>query len=292
MVTKSVPLTNEDLAKTGAFKRVDSSFRNFIAPDTEFPPEAGRYHLYISYACPWAHRCAIVRQMKGLQNVIGMTVVHPTWSRTRPQDENDQHCGWRFVSKGEALTSPSGFGSFAFEDTSEDPLHPSEVTFVRDLYDISGDTLGRYSVPILWCKKSNRIVNNESSEIIKMLNSEFDKFAENPKLDLAPTDLQPQMTEIDSWTYEGINNGVYKCGFATIQQAYNEASVNLFKHLDKLEDHLSRSKFAVGNSITLSDVRLFVTLIRFDEVYVVYFKCDKRKISEYPNILRYMRDLW
>lgn len=172
-----------------------------------------------------------------------------------------------------------------------DPNNPS-VRFVRDLYEISNDTLGKYSVPVLWDTKTKTIVNNESSEIITMFNSAFNQFAKYPELDLAPTSLDQAMKDVDSWVYEGINNGVYKCGFAQSQEAYDEAVQNLFENLDRLEALLDSNKFLTGNTLTFSDVRLFMTLIRFDEVYVVYFKCDKKKISEYSNIMRYLRELW
>jgi putative glutathione S-transferase len=172
-----------------------------------------------------------------------------------------------------------------------DPNNPS-VRFVRDLYELSSDTLGKYSVPVLWDTKTKTIVNNESSEIIVMFNSAFNQFAKNPELDLAPTALDQVMKDVDSWIYEGINNGVYKCGFAQSQEAYDDAIENLFKNLDRLEALLGTKKFVTGDTLTFSDVRLFMTLIRFDEVYVVYFKCDRKKISEYSNIMRYLRDLW
>ena len=197
----------------GQYVRPASSFRKFISADSEeFKPEAGRYHLYIQWACPWANRCAMVRKMKGLENVIGMTVVHPTWARTRPDDEKDTHCGWQFGEPGVPVVSVSGNGSFAFDDVTPDPYCGAK--YIRDLYDKSGGTEGRYSVPIIWDTKTSQIVNNESSEIIVMLNSAFNDIAENPNLDLAPAALKAQMDEVDPWIYDGINNGVYKCGFA------------------------------------------------------------------------------
>jgi len=159
---------------------------------------------------------------------------------------------------------------------------------VRDLYELSNDTSGKYSVPVLWDKKTKTIVNNESSEIILMFNSAFNKFAKNAKLDLNPASLIAAQKAIDDWTYEGINNGVYKCGFATTQEAYDGAIRNLFGSLDKLEALLSDGrKFLTGKTFTLSDIRLFATLVRFDEVYVVYFKTDKKRISDYEHIFRY-----
>lgn len=169
------------------------------------------------------------------------------------------------------------------------PYHPEKFKFARDIY---GEEAPKYSVPILWDSKTEKIVNNESSEIILILNSAFDKFAEKPEVDLAPKELAQEMEAVDSWTYEGINNGVYKCGFATTQEAHDLASKNLFDNMQRLEDLLATRPFIAGDMLTLSDVRVFQTLIRFDEVYVVYFKCDKRKVSEHPNIMSYMKRLW
>jgi glutathionyl-hydroquinone reductase len=228
--------------------------------------------------------------MKGLEKVIGLSVTHPTWKRTRPDDESDTHHGWVFGENGQPQSSPNGSGSFVCDDLIPDTVNGCK--FVRDLYNLAGQEGPTFSVPILWDKKLKTIVNNESSEIVQILNSAFNDFAENPSLDLAPAELKQSMEDVDSWAYEGINNGVYKCGFAKSQEAYDAASENLFTHLAKLESHLADKKFCCGDTFTLTDIRMFQTLIRFDEVYVVYFKCDKRKIAEHPNILRYCRDIW
>ena len=163
---------------------------------------------------------------------------------------------------------------------------------MRDLYELAEDKTGKYSVPIIWDKKLNTIVSNESSEIIRFLNSEFNDFAQNPELDLNPKALQKKMASVDGWIYDNINNGVYKCGFAQSQGAYNNAIKSFTDHMEKLDRHLADKKFLTGDQFTLSDIRLFQTLIRNDEVYVVYFKCDTRKVSEYPNIFRYCTDVW
>lgn len=179
----------DEVSKTGAFVRSASGFRNFISSESDlYKPESGRYHLYVSHACPWANRCYLVRHMKGLQEVIGLTVVHPTWQRTKPHNSEDNHYGWIFTEPGQTLQNQNSFGEFAFQDTTMDPNNPS-VRTVRDLYEISNDTLGKHSVPVLWDTKTKTIVNNESSEIIVMFNSAFNQFAKRPELDLAPTSL-------------------------------------------------------------------------------------------------------
>ena len=151
--------------------------------------------------------------MKGLQDAIGLTVVHPTWQRTKPNKEDDQHVGWAFAAPDQSLKNPTGHGNYAFSDTTLDPNNES-ARFIRDLYELANDTSGKYSVPVLWDKQNKTIVNNESSEIIQMFNAEFNDFAKHPEVDLAPKALLNAMSEVDGWTYEGINNGVYKCGFA------------------------------------------------------------------------------
>ena len=231
----------------------------------------------------------MVRHMKGLENAIGITVVHPVWQKTRPNDDQDEHFGWAFGEPGVAKTSRLGHGNFIHDDITPDELNGA--MFVRDIYDKVGSE-GVRSVPILWDTKLETIVNNESSEIVLILNSAFNEFAENPNLDLAPAELKAAMDEVDPWIYTDINNGVYRCGFAKTQESYDEAITTLYNAMDKLEAHLDDKKFLTGDRFAMSDVRLFMTLIRFDEVYVVYFKCDMRKVSEYPNIMRYCKDVW
>lgn len=181
--------------------------------------------------------------MKGLQDAIGLTIVHPTWSKTKPDDDSDEHHGWTFCEPGTVFKNRNGFGSFAFDDTTMDP-HNSERKFIRDFYD--KETL-KYTVPILYDTKTASIVNNESSEIIQILNSAFNDFAKNPTLDLAPSNLKEAMDAVDPWVYDGINNGVYKCGFAISQEAYDAAIENLSVHMDRLEEHLSKNEFMAGS---------------------------------------------
>ncbi|KAG2426855.1 hypothetical protein HYH02_014708 [Chlamydomonas schloesseri] len=281
----------DETSKTGEFKRTEAGYRNQIAPGTRFEPEAGRYHLYVSLACPWACRCLSVLHMKGLADVIGVSVTHPTWQRTRPDDPADEHCGWVFRSPEDPpLSSTTGFGAFPCTGCIPDTVNGA--VNVRQLYDMANDTTGKYSVPVLWDKKEKTIVNNESSEIIRMFNSAFNDFAKNPGLDLYPEALRAAIDEVNAWTYPSINNGVYRCGFATSQAAYDAAFQELFSALDRVEDILSRQRYLVGDVITEADVRLFQTLIRFDEVYVVYFKTNKRFLREYPNIAGYVRELY
>ena len=260
----------DEVDAKGAFKRVDSAFRNSIGQG-DFPAAAGRYHLYVSYACPWAHRALMVRQLKGLNEVIGVSVVHPTWQRTKPEQEEDSHCGWVFRSPDdEPVTQAAGHGSFPCADCVSDTVNGCAT--VRDLYELAADTLGKYSVPILWDKEKKTIVNNESSEIIRMLNSAFNSLATNPDLDLYPEDTRADIDAVNEWIYPNINNGVYRCGFAKSQEAYDVAVEGLYSSLERVEEILSTQRFIAGEYLTEADVRLFVTLVRFDEVYVVYFK--------------------
>lgn len=268
--------------KSGEFKRQSSAFRNWISkePNAEFPAEKGRYHLYVSYACPWAHRALIVRKLKGLEEFIPYTSVH--W-----------HMGeksWRFATPDEKV--PGAY-------TEPDPIH-KEYTHLRDIYfEQDPNYSGRFTVPTLYDIKQKKIVNNESSEIIRMFYTEFNhllppKFAQ---VDLLPTDLKADIESTNEWTYNDVNNGVYKSGFATTQSAYEKAVTTLFTSLDKIEHHLraikSKGPFYNGSQITESDIRLYTTIIRFDVVYVQHFKCNLRDIrSGYPAIHAWMRNLY
>lgn len=242
----------------GKFVRKDSSFRNFIGSE-RFPAEAGRYHLYVSHACPWAHRAVIFRKLKSLEELIGLTVVNAYMG------EN----GW---------------------ELSSDPVNGKK--YLYEVYTMADPSYtGRVTVPVLWDKKEKTIVNNESSEIIRIFNSEFDHLTGNA-LDYYPEDLRSEIDEINAFVYDRINNGVYKSGFATKQSVYEEEVQNLFDALDVIEERLSKQKYLVGDSITEADWRIFTTLIRFDPVYVGHFKCNIRRIADYPNISNYIRDLY
>jgi putative glutathione S-transferase len=252
----------------GKFERKDSAFRDFVRADgsTRFVPEAGRYHLYISLACPWAHRTLIFRSLKGLDGAISLSIVDPYMGKN----------GWEFGS------SP---------DTIPDNLNGAKK--LHEIYTKADPQYtGRVTVPILWDRELNTIVSNESAEIIRMFNTEFDAIAEEPDLDFYPEALRAEIDSINDFVYPTINNGVYRCGFATTQAAYEEAFADLFSALDRLESLLGGQRYLVGDRITEADWRLFTTLVRFDAVYVGHFKCNLRRIADMPNLHGYLRELY
>ncbi|TID30376.1 hypothetical protein CANINC_001078 [Pichia inconspicua] len=262
----------------GEYKRLPSVFRNTISKDGPHFPEINRYHLYVSLACPWAHRTLITRVLKGLTGIIGVTVVH--WH----MDNN----GWRFATPDENIP-----------ETSPEPYYGFQR--IKDLYFKANPNYeGRFTVPVLWDKKLETIVNNESSEIIRILNTEFNSLIEPQfaEIDIYPEPLRSQIDELNDWIYPNINNAVYKSGFATKQEPYETEVNNLFEHLDKLEkilatNHANTEEFLTGNTLTEADIRLFTTLIRFDPVYHQHFKCNIKMIRhDYPHIHRYMRNLY
>lgn len=284
----------EEVTKDGKFTRTASGYRENISDDHPiYKPEAGRYHLYISYACPWANRCLAMLKLKGLDEVISFSAVHPTWQKTKPDDPEDKHFGWAFYdsASGEALKNPNGYGSFAPAGCEPDRIN--NARFIRDLYELSNDQFKKYSVPVLWDKQTKTIVNNESSEIVRMFNASFQAFSSGPFAghDFYPPEHQAAIDALNDWIYTDINDGVYKCGFAKSQTAYDEAVDILFRALDRVEDVLSRGRFLLGPVLSEADIRLFMTLVRFDEVYVVYFKCNVRRVADYPHIRHYLRDL-
>lgn len=259
---------------SGRFVRSTTSFRNWITPDGApgpsgeggFPAEAGRYHLYVSYACPWAHRTLIFRKLKGLEDMISVSVVHP--------DMLDE--GWTFETDFAGATGDDLYGS----------------TYLREIY-LRADphVSGSVTVPILWDKTRQTIVSNESSEIIRMFNSAFDGLTGNTR-DLWPEELRDEIEHVNTRIYNTLNNGVYKAGFARSQQAYDEAVGALFDTLDWLEDRLSRNRYLLGDRITEADWRLAVTLFRFDPVYHTHFKCNRTFIREMPALWAYARELY
>ena len=290
-----------EVDSAGRFARTASVFREIISPShPKFQPGAGRYHLYISLACPWANRCLSIINLKGLTRSIGVSVVHPTWQRTRPSDPSDSHCGWVFhpSSSDTPLVSTGGHGAFLPPGCDADDVNGT--TNVRELYDLAGaQSLSKFTVPLLWDKLHCTIVNNESSEIMRMLNDCFDCGGEQSDTrtalsdhDFYPPDRRDVIDGVNAWVYTQINNGVYMCGFAKTQLAYDEAIDALFSGLDKVEEILSSSRYIAGDTLTEADVRLFMTTVRFDEVYVVYFKCNKKRIADYPAIRNWMRDLF
>ncbi len=259
----------------GEFKREAAQLRNWVTADGspgisgegDFAAESGRYHLYVSLACPWAHRALIFRKLKDLESHISISVVSP--------DMRDQ--GWTFKND-------SGF------DGIGDTLN--SFTFMHQVYTAhKPDYSGRVTVPVLWDKKQQRIVSNESSEIIRMLNSAFNHVTGNT-LDFYPQALRDSINDINEQVYHAINNGVYRCGFATTQVAYEKAYQTLFNALDEIEERLSTQRYLCGENITEADWRLFTTLIRFDSVYHGHFKCNKQRIEDYPNISHYLRELY
>jgi putative glutathione S-transferase len=253
-------------APDGAWERPQSRFRDHVMADDSsgFPAASGRYHLYVSLACGWAHRTIIVRRLKRLEDAIGLTIVDPI------RDER----GWAF-------TGAPG--------TELDPLHGFD--FLSQVYDLMEPGPHHVSVPVLFDRETNRIVNNESSEIIRMLGSEFDAFTD-VRLDLYPEALRDEIDELEGEVYTNVNDGVYKCGFAGTQAAYDHAVRALFGTLDRLESRLEDSRYLHGDRITEADWRLFTTLVRFDPVYHTHFKCNLRLIADYPNLLGYTRDLY
>jgi len=264
-----------DTARTGGrFERGAAQFRNWITADGApgpsgtggFAAQSGRYHLYVSLACPWAHRTLIFRALKGLSDHIGVSVVHPDML------EN----GWSFATD--------------FDGATGDRLHGLE--FAHQLYTRADPTFsGRVTVPILWDRERETIVSNESAEIIRMFNSAFDGITGNGA-DFWPEDLRAAIEPVNARIYDTVNNGVYKSGFATTQEAYDEAVYPLFDTLDWLETRLGENRYLMGDRITEADWRLFTTLIRFDPVYHVHFKCAKARIADYPNLRAYTRELY
>ena len=257
----------------GRFEREDAGFRNWVTVDGSagptgvggFKAESDRYHLYVSLACPWAHRTLVYRKLKGLEQIIPISVVHPFMG---------EH-GWTFAEGEGVIADPLIHADYAYE------------LYIK----AKPNYTGRVTVPILWDKKTNTIVSNESSEIIRMFNSAFDEVGALAG-DFSPASLLPEIDDINAFVYTTINNGVYKAGFSTTQEAYEEAVIELFAALDTLEARLADKRYLTGSTITEADWRLFTTLVRFDAVYVGHFKCNLRRIIDYPNLWGYLRDLY
>jgi putative glutathione S-transferase len=257
----------------GRFVRPTTRFRNWVTEDGGpgptgeggFAAARGRYHLYVALPCPWAHRTVIMRMLKGLEDVVSMSVLEPLYG---------PH-GWRFGrSPGTSPDSVNGASELAEIYLRADPRYT-----------------GRVSVPALWDKERRTIVNNESAEIIRMLNGAFGRFT-NVRTDYYPPALREEIDRVNALVYENVNNGVYRAGFATAQEAYEEAFRALFRVLDELERRLARQRYLAGADITEADWRLFTTLVRFDAVYYSHFKCNLRRIIDYPNLSNYLRDLY
>ncbi len=258
----------------GKFVRSIAGFRNFVTADgtagptgeAGFKAESGRYHLYVSYACPWAHRTLIFRALKGLEDHISVSAVHPLMLAN----------GWTFEPLGDIAQGDALFASH----------------YLHQIYTRANPTYsGRVTVPVLWDKQRNTIVSNESSEIIRMLNSAFDGVTGND-LDLYPKALRSEIDALNAAIYPAVNNGVYRAGFSTTQEAYNAAYLELFTELDRLENLLATRRYLTGDTITEADWRLFTTLIRFDAVYVSHFKCNRNRIIDMPNLSGWLRELY
>jgi putative glutathione S-transferase len=264
----------EEETKDGEFVRWDSVFRNWVTADGSpgptgeggFKAEPGRYHLYVSYACPWAHRTLMFRKLKKLEDIISVSVVHPGMG---PES-------WKFDSSFPGAT----------------PDHINHCEYMHEVYTrATPHYSGIVTVPVLWDKQRQTIVNNESSEIIRMFNSAYNAFTD-VTTDYYPEALRAEIDSINEFVYDNVNNGVYRCGFASTQTAYERAFDALFSALNTLEEHLSQQRYLVGNTITEADWRLLPTLLRFDPVYVGHFKCNLRRIADYPNLSHYLRDLY
>jgi glutathionyl-hydroquinone reductase len=265
--------SDEELAaetsRTGEFRRVDSRFRDRVTADgsSGFRPEAGRYHLYVAHGCPWAHRTLIFRVLKNLERAISVSHAVPGLKAQ----------GWMFDD------NPS------FPDCAPDNVNG--FRYLHQAYTATEpDYTGKVTVPVLWDKMTKRVVNNESSEIIRMLNSEFRGIAND--VDFYPPPLRAEIDRINDFIYANVNNGVYRCGFARSQEAYEAAYDQLFQTLDEIEARLGRQRYLVGRQITEADWRLFPTLVRFDVAYFSLFKCNRQRIADYPNLSNYMRELY
>jgi putative glutathione S-transferase len=254
----------ESTTDEGEFDRQETDFRSRVRddPDAEFPAESGRYHLYISRACPWAHRAAMTRALKGLEDAVSLSIVEPV----RIDD------GWEFSAE------------------YPDPLYDAD--YLREIYTrADADYTGRVTVPVLWDRERGTIVNNESEEIMRMLDTEFDDLAERD-VDLYPEGYRDEVDRIIEAIYEPINNGVYRAGFAGSQAAYDEAVSELFDALDHWETVLADQRYLAGDRLTEADLAMFATLVRFDHVYHTHFKCNRQAIHEYPNLWNYTKELY
>jgi putative glutathione S-transferase len=254
MTTSAFSLGRESSGSDGSFQRQESAFREWV--ETTRP---GRHHLYVSYACPWAHRTLIVRRLRGLEDVVGVSVVDPI------RDAR----GWEFTG-GEYVDSVNGFRFLSEAYAATDPSFD-----------------GRWSVPVLWDRDAGRVVNNESAEIVRMLNAWGTQGD-----DLEPAELRPVIDEVNAVVYDTVNNGVYRAGFATSQAAYEEAFEGLFATLGELDARLAGQRYLAGDRLTLADIRLFTTLVRFDAVYHTHFKCNGHRLIEYPSLWPYARSIY
>lgn len=257
-----------DTSDDGRFQRPPTEFRDWVREDgsTKFEPEAGRYHLYVAYACPWAHRALIGRHLKGLEDAIDISIVHPYMGEK----------GWTFDTDGADLTGDQLLGK----------------DYLYEVYqEADADYTGRVTVPVLWDKREETIVNNESIEILRIFDLEFGELA-NDEYSLFPKEIRDEVDDVVERIYEPINNGVYKCGFASTQEAYEDAATALFEQLDHWEGVLSQQRFLCGPRLTAADICMFTTLFRFDPVYNIHFKCSLRRVRDYPNLWNFTKDVY
>lgn len=280
----------------GSWVRSATMFHDRISNESgaAYPPEAGRYRLYVSYACPWAHRTLMVRKLKGLEEVIPITVTDYTLPNVVfTKDQTNDYKGWEFVTKN-GLNKNADHKNVFYE--------PHGFKTLSELYELAHPGYTKeykalakrpvYSVPVLFDEKNKKIVSNESAEIIVMLNEEFNSLATNPDFDLNPAALREEMEKVNSIVYPAINDGVYRCGFARTQEAYEDAYHAHWRGMDEIEAVLGRNKFLCGDKLTLSDIRLFVTLIRYDVVYFAHFKTNRNMVRDMPNMLRFMKEIY
>eukprot|EP00546_Thalassionema_frauenfeldii_P012351 CAMPEP_0178926072 /NCGR_PEP_ID=MMETSP0786-20121207/18298_1 /TAXON_ID=186022 /ORGANISM="Thalassionema frauenfeldii, Strain CCMP 1798" /LENGTH=363 /DNA_ID=CAMNT_0020601091 /DNA_START=107 /DNA_END=1198 /DNA_ORIENTATION=- len=282
-------------SKSGAYQRNAAKHRHHIDSDTDFPIEAERYHLHIALACPWANGVLQLVYLKGLEDIISHSVVHPTWGKTSP-DPNDDHYGWVYRKPtDEPVANPYGHGSFPCDDSLILPAYDTGLKSVRQVFNECGDQTGPYTTPCLYDKVAKRIVSNESMDILRLINNEFNALAKHPDFTLYPQDekLKEELEVLNQDViYPKINNGVYRSGFAKSQDAYMEAVTDVFDGLELVEKKLTDQRFLGGDKFTWLDLRLFNTLIRFDPVYVTYFKTNKKRIADYPALLGFCRDVY
>lgn len=266
-----------ETSESGEFERQEDTFREWVSNDdgtTPYPAAAGRYHLYVSLACPWASRTLIFRNLKGLEDAIGLTIVDPI------RDDK----GWAFRAPSDKWPPNEHF-------ESTDPVNGFQ--YLSEAYRATDPNFNeRITVPVLWDTKTKKIVNNCEDDICPMFNSVFDEFAKNRGLDLFPEEIKQEHAQLSDFIYDNINNGVYRAGFATRQAPYDRACNRLFNALDELEKRLTTRRYLFGDRIVEADWRLFCTLVRFDVVYYIHFKCSLRRILDYPNLQAYLMDLY
>lgn len=286
----------DEVGAKGEFKRTPGAFRELVSPGGRHPPEAGRYHLHLALACPWANGVLSALYLKGLEHAISYSLAHPTWQRTRPDDPSDAHVGWVYRAPGDAaLASPAGHGAFECDEA----LVPDTVggcASVRDAYDKYGGDGARgaakFTTPLLVDTATGEAVNNESEEILRMLDGAFGGLGAPAAPRLFPPERDAELAELHEWVYSDVLNGVYKCGFARTQTAYEEAEGALQRGLERLDGMLGARRFLGGDALCWVDLRLFHTLARFESVYMTHFKANRRPLTHFIHLADYTRDVY